>query len=98
MWMVIGRLRTIQGRCCGEWTVVRDVLRDASGGAVCVGVGLQRNETMMGSGTNRAWWREFGSRSGRKSATKAGGRTKVKKAGYLKMKALRAEAARRSNP
>lgn len=51
----------------------------------------------MGSGTNRAWWREKGSRSGRRSTTKAGGLTKVKKAGYLKMKALRAEAARRSN-
>ena len=50
----------------------------------------------MGSGTNRAWWREFGSRSGRRSSTKAGGRTRVKKPGYLKMKALRAEAARRT--
>lgn len=52
----------------------------------------------MGSGTNRRWWRDFGSRSGRKSTTKAGGRTRIKKPAYLKMKALRAEAARRSNP
>ena len=51
----------------------------------------------MGSVTNRAWWREFGSRSGRKSTTKSGGRTRTKGKGYLKMKALRAEAARRSN-
>lgn len=51
----------------------------------------------MGSGTNRKWWREFGSRSGRRSTTKAGGRTRVKKPAYLKMKNLRAEAARRSN-
>jgi hypothetical protein len=51
----------------------------------------------MGSGTNRAWWRQFGSRSGRKSSTKAGGRTRAKSKGFLKMKALRAEAARRSN-
>lgn len=52
----------------------------------------------MGSGTNRKWWHQFGSRSGRKSTTKSGGLTKAKKAGYLKMKAQRAEAARRSNP
>lgn len=51
----------------------------------------------MGSGTNRKWWAEHGSRSGRRSTTKAGGRGRNKKAGYLKMKALRAEAARRSN-
>jgi hypothetical protein len=51
----------------------------------------------MGSGTNRAWWREKGSRSGRRSGTKSGGRTKVKKLSYLKMKVWRAEAARRSN-
>ena len=50
----------------------------------------------MGSGTNRAWWRSFGSRSGRRSNTKAARRHGVKKPGYLKMKALRAEAARRT--
>ena len=55
-------------------------------------------EAGMGSGTNRKWWRELGSRSGRKSGTKSGGRTKTKKPSYLKMKQLRAEAARRSNP
>jgi len=52
----------------------------------------------MGSGTNRRWWREKGSRSGRRSGTKSGGRTKVKKLSFLKMKAWRAEAAERSNP
>jgi hypothetical protein len=52
----------------------------------------------MGSGTNRAWWREMGSRSGRRSGSKSGGRTKTKTLSYLKMKARRAEAARRSQP
>ena len=52
----------------------------------------------MGSGTNRRWWAEVGTRSGRRAGSKAGGRTKVKKQSYLKMKALRAEAARRSQP
>ena len=51
----------------------------------------------MGSGTNRAWWREHGSRSGRKSnsKSKSAGRNKTKT--FLKMKSLRAEARRRSN-
>jgi len=52
----------------------------------------------MGSGTNRAWWRTFGSRSARRATTKSGGKTRVKKPGYLKMKRLRAEAALRSQP
>ena len=50
----------------------------------------------MGSGTNRAWWAEKGTRGGRRAGTKSGGRTKAKKQSYLKMKAWRAEAARRS--
>jgi hypothetical protein len=51
----------------------------------------------MGSGTNRSWWREMGSRSGRKSGTKSGGRKRSKTVTFLKMKARRAEAASRSN-
>jgi len=51
----------------------------------------------MGSGTNRAWWREKGSRSGRKSNTKSVRARRKKDGGWQKMKALRAEAARRSN-
>ena len=51
----------------------------------------------MGSGTNRAWWREYGSRSGRKSSTKSGSAGKKKTPGYLKMKRLRAQAKERSN-
>lgn len=50
----------------------------------------------MGSGTNRAWWASHGSRSGRKSGTKSGGRTSSKTLSFLKMRAWRAEAARRS--
>lgn len=52
----------------------------------------------MGSGANRRWWAEKGTRSGRRSGTKAGGRTRVKKQSYLKMKQWRAEAAVRANP
>jgi hypothetical protein len=52
----------------------------------------------MGSGTNRKFWAAQGSRSGRKSGTKSGGRTAKKGLSFLKMKAFRAEAARRSNP
>ena len=52
----------------------------------------------MGSGTNRAWWREKGSRSGRKSNSKSMRARRKKDKGWLKMKAYRAEAARRSNP
>jgi hypothetical protein len=50
----------------------------------------------VGSGTNRRWWADKGSRSGRRSGTKSGGRTLLKKQSYLKMKEWRAEAARRS--
>ena len=52
----------------------------------------------MGSGTNRGWWREKGSRSGRKSNTKSVTARRKKDGGWMKMKAYRAEAARRSNP
>lgn len=52
----------------------------------------------MGSGTNRAWWREKGSRGARRSGTKSGGRTQIKGRSYLRAKADRAEAARRSQP
>ena len=51
----------------------------------------------MGSGTNRGWWREKGSRSGRKSNTKSMRARRKKDGGWSKMKAYRAEAARRSN-
>ena len=51
----------------------------------------------MGSGTNRAWWREQGSRSGRRSGTKSGAQKKNKTATFLRMKARRAEAKERSN-
>lgn len=51
----------------------------------------------MGSGTNRAWWREQGSRSGRRSGTKSGGQKKTKTQTFLRMKARRAEAKRRAS-
>jgi hypothetical protein len=51
----------------------------------------------MGSGTNRLWWREKGSRSGRKSGTKSGGRKRTKSISYLKMKAWRAESKRKAS-
>lgn len=51
----------------------------------------------MGSGTNRRWWAEFGSRSGRKSATKSKSHRRGKTQTYLKAKARRAEAKRRAS-
>ena len=51
----------------------------------------------MGSGTNRAWWREKGSRSGRRSGAKSDGRRGQPRGRYVKMKGWRAEAARLSN-
>lgn len=51
----------------------------------------------MGSGTNRKWWREQGSRTGRRSATKSGGQRRVKSQTFLRMKARRAEAKRRAS-
>jgi len=50
----------------------------------------------MGSGTNRAWWREQGSRSGRRSGTKSGQARTVKSKTYLRAKERRAEARRRA--
>ena len=51
----------------------------------------------MGSGTNRKWWGEKGSRSGRRSNTKSLKARRKKDGGWSKMKAYRAEAAQRSN-
>jgi hypothetical protein len=51
----------------------------------------------MGSGSNRAYWQSFGSRSGRRSGSKAGGRKAAKGLVFMKMKAARAEAKRRTN-
>ena len=51
----------------------------------------------MGSGTNRAWWREKGSRSGRRSGSKSDGRRGRPRGRYVKAKEWRAEAARRAN-
>jgi hypothetical protein len=51
----------------------------------------------MGSGTNRKWLREFGSRSGRKAGTKSGQTRRRKPAGWMKAAARKAEARRRSN-
>jgi hypothetical protein len=51
----------------------------------------------MGSGTNRGWLRQFGSRSGRKSGSKSGQARKQRPVGWLKAKARRAEARRRAN-
>lgn len=51
----------------------------------------------MGSGTNRSWWREKGSRSGRKSNTKSVRARRKGDGGWVKMKHWRAEAKRRSN-
>jgi hypothetical protein len=50
----------------------------------------------MGSGTNRSWWKKFGSRSGRRAGTKS--RNPLLKPTRLRMKGRRAEARRRSNP
>ena len=52
----------------------------------------------MGSGTNRKWWAEKGSRSGRRSNTKSVKARRKNDGGRVKMLGFRAEAARRSNP
>ena len=89
----------MQGRWAGELDVACDVLGDVAGGAVRVALGLRRHEEqVMGSGTNRKWWGEKGSRSGRRSNTKSMRARRKKDGGWMKMKAYRAEAARRSNP
>ena len=49
----------------------------------------------MGSGTNRKWWREKGSRTGRRSSTKT--RKPQGKVARIKMKAYRAMAKARAN-
>ena len=52
----------------------------------------------MGSGTNRKWWAEKGSRTGGGSGAKAMGRRRTGDGRWKTMKAWRAEAARRSQP
>lgn len=49
----------------------------------------------MGSGTNRRWWAEKGSRTARRQNTKT--RRQAGKAGRARIKAWRAEAKTRSN-
>lgn len=51
----------------------------------------------MGSGTNRSFWREKGSRSGRRSNTKSLRARRKGDKGALKMKALRAEAKKKAS-
>ena len=51
----------------------------------------------MGSGVNRAYWKAMGTRTGRRSGSKSGGRTAKKGLVFLKMKAARATAKRRTN-
>lgn len=51
----------------------------------------------MGSGTNRSWWKTFGTRSARRKGTKSIG-TQGSDRARLRIKAARAEAARRSQP
>ena len=88
----------MQGRWDGELDVASNVLGHASGGALRNAVGLRRHEEqVMGSGTNRKWWGEKGSRSGRRSNTKSVRARRKKDGGWSKMKAYRAEAARRSS-
>jgi len=49
----------------------------------------------MGSGSNRSWWKEKGSRTGRRSMTKT--RDSKGAAARLRIKAWRAEAKERAN-
>ena len=87
------------GRLGDELDVACDVLAGAAVVAVRDAVGLRRHEEqVMGSGTNRKWWGEKGSRSGRRSNTKSMRARRKKDGGWVKMKGYRAEAARRSNP
>jgi hypothetical protein len=51
----------------------------------------------MGSGTNRSFWREKGSRTGRRSNTKSMRAQRKGDKGRIKMKAYRAEAKRRAS-
>ncbi len=52
----------------------------------------------MGSGTNRAWRKTLGSRSGRRAGTKSAKNTKANLMARLRAAAVKTEAARRSNP
>ena len=52
----------------------------------------------MGSGTNRKWWAEKGSRTGRRSGSKSPALRRKGDGRWKTMKAWRAEAARRSQP
>ena len=51
----------------------------------------------MGSGTNRAFWREKGSRTGRKSGSKSPDMRRKGDTRWKTMKAYRAEAKRRAS-
>jgi hypothetical protein len=51
----------------------------------------------MGSGTNRKFWREKGSRAGRRSGTKSFGMRRKGDTRWQKMKGWRAEAKRRAS-
>jgi len=51
----------------------------------------------MGSGTNRAWRSEQGTRTGRRDGSKANSSRKKKTATYLRAQARKAEAKRRSS-
>jgi hypothetical protein len=51
----------------------------------------------MGSGTNRRWLRQFGSRSGRKAGSKSKQWLRVKPAGWVKAKRRRREARDRAS-
>jgi len=52
----------------------------------------------VGSGTNRAFWRSKGSRSGRRAGSKSPELRRKGDTRWIKVKGWRAEAARRSNP
>lgn len=65
-------------------------------GAGAYGGGPTRGDG-VGSGTNRKFWSGFGSRSARRKGTKTTKREASNERMRLRMKAARAEAARRSN-
>jgi hypothetical protein len=51
----------------------------------------------VGSGTNRKWWSDKGSRGGRRSGTKSVRARRKGDRGWQKMKHWRAEAKRRAS-
>jgi hypothetical protein len=51
----------------------------------------------MGSGTNRAWRQEQGTRTGRRDGAKAGSARRKKTATYLRAQARKAAARRRAS-